>query len=407
VTFVYDRADMAGWPIGPEDLAEFYHRVSARMGLSGPAANALNREAAPLVLQEPLPLSPLEKCIAASYASRPSQEFRLGRGRIDGLSADLRERKACSLDNACMLGCVQGSIYAAGQELPELTRAGNFTLERGIVVERLSRDTDGWTIHGRERTSGVGREFKAEKVILATGALASARLGLDAAGLNDETVELVYSPGVACAVLFPGALGSTVPTRALSLPKLLFSLSLGADDPADEIIVSLFPARAMSATEFLARMPLTRPGGIGLLREMTPALMIARAFYPGRYSVNRARFRRGGIGHSELVIEGSHSVDFARLARATTGRLRRHFLKLDGVVLPASTQIMQPGADFHYGGPLAMGRRSDKVGEVNGAPGLHVVDGAAFPTMPARNPTLTIMANANRIGRALAAAWKV
>ena len=406
VTFAYDRADMAGWPIGPEDLAESYRRVSARMGLSGPAINALDREPAPLVLQAPLPLSPLEERIAASYARRPSDEFRLGRSRIAVLSADLRERKACALDNACMLGCAQGSIYAAGQELPDLARAGHFTLERGVVVERLAREESGWSIRGRDRASGVAREFKAAKVILATGALASARLGLDAAGSNDETVELVHSPGVACAVLFPAALGSTVPERALSLPQLLFSLALGGNDPADEIIVSLFPAHAMSTTEFLARMPLTRPGGIGLLREMTPALMIALAFYPGRYSANRARFRRGGNGQSELVIEGSHSADFARLARATTGRLRRHFLRLGGVVLPASTQIMQPGADFHYGGPLAMGRQSDKLGEVKGAPGLHVVDGAAFPTMPARNPTLTIMANADRIGRALAAAWR-
>jgi choline dehydrogenase-like flavoprotein len=40
---------------------------------------------------------------------------------------------------------------------------------------------------------------------------------------------------------------------------------------------------------------------------------------------------------------------------------------------------------------------------VNGAPGLFVVDGAALPALPARHCTLTIMANADRIGRALAA----
>ncbi len=404
VTFAYDGADLAGWPVGPEALAASYRRVSARMGISGPAANALDREAAPLVLQAPLALSPLEARIAAAHA-RSGDDFRLGRSRIAVLSADLGIRKACTLDNACMLGCAQGSIYSASQEISELTRAGHVSVARGVVVERLLRDDSGWTIHGRDRASGQARDFKAAKVILATGALASARLGLEAAGSTGATVDLQHSPGVACAVLFPGALGGTIPERAFGLPQLLFSLPLG-DDPADEAIGSLFPAHAMSATEFLARMPLTRPGGIGLLREMTPALMIALCFFPGRYSDNRARLTRGGDGASQFIIEGRHRADFASLARATVRRLRRHFLRLGGIVLPASTQIMQPGADFHYGGPLAMGRLSDSFGEIKGAPGLHVVDGAAFPTMPARNPTLTIMANADRIGTALAAAWR-
>jgi choline dehydrogenase-like flavoprotein len=42
------------------------------------------------------------------------------------------------------------------------------------------------------------------------------------------------------------------------------------------------------------------------------------------------------------------------------------------------------------------------LGELNGAPGIHVVDGAALPSLSAKYPTLTIMANAARIGHALA-----
>ena len=67
----------------------------------------------------------------------------------------------------------------------------------------------------------------------------------------------------------------------------------------------------------------------------------------------------------------------------------------------------KPGADVHYAGPLAMGMRSDRFGEVKGAPGLHAGRWrGACRAIPARNPTLTIMANADRIGTALAAAWR-
>jgi choline dehydrogenase-like flavoprotein len=40
---------------------------------------------------------------------------------------------------------------------------------------------------------------------------------------------------------------------------------------------------------------------------------------------------------------------------------------------------------------------------VAGLPGVHVVDGAALSDLPARHCTLTIMANADRIARLLAA----
>ncbi len=72
--------------------------------------------------------------------------------------------------------------------------------------------------------------------------------------------------------------------------------------------------------------------------------------------------------------------------------------------LPGSTAILEPGADAHYAGTLPMGGGGSAAttadGELAGAPGLYVVDGAALPTLPATHPTLTIMANADRIGRA-------
>jgi hypothetical protein len=47
---------------------------------------------------------------------------------------------------------------------------------------------------------------------------------------------------------------------------------------------------------------------------------------------------------------------------------------------------------------------TSRFGELNAAPDLYIVDGAALPTIPAKFTTLTIMANADRIGRYLAGA---
>ena len=405
VTFAYDRADMTGWPIGEADLAGSFRKVSARVGISGPEHDPLDRGTPPLALQEPLPLSPLETRIVARY--RPSAgEFRLGRTRVAVLTADRADRKACTLDNACMLGCAQRAIYSSAYEVPELACAPNVAFDYGFVVDRLQRNGESWRVIGHDRRSGAPRSLVADKAILATGALASARLGLHAAGVNAATARLENSPDYAFQVLFPGALGAALPERSFGLARLGFTLPLSRDNPADELLGLLYPADANSATEFLARMPVTRLGGFALLREMIPALMVAFVFFPGRYSANRMRLGEDGNGVPQLAIHGGRVDGFNALARSTMRRLRRLFLSLGGIALPGGLQIFQPGADVHYAGPLAMGEISDRLGEIKGAPGLHCVDGAALPTMLARNPTLTIMANADRIGTALAEAWK-
>ena len=45
---------------------------------------------------------------------------------------------------------------------------------------------------------------------------------------------------------------------------------------------------------------------------------------------------------------------------------------------------------------------TNEDGELAGLPGLHIVDGAVLASLPAKAHTLTIMANADRIGRSMA-----
>jgi choline dehydrogenase-like flavoprotein len=80
---------------------------------------------------------------------------------------------------------------------------------------------------------------------------------------------------------------------------------------------------------------------------------------------------------------------------------------LGAYAVPGSLTLAAPGADAHAAGTLPMGGAgpagTDLAGAVAGLPGVHVVDGAALSDLPARHCTLTIMANADRIARLLAA----
>jgi choline dehydrogenase-like flavoprotein len=93
------------------------------------------------------------------------------------------------------------------------------------------------------------------------------------------------------------------------------------------------------------------------------------------------------------------------LARTMRRRLVRIWRKLGAFALPGAA-LATAGTDAHLGGVFPLGAAAphgtSRFGELNGVPGLHIVDGAVLPTIPSTFTTLTIMANADRIGRHLA-----
>jgi choline dehydrogenase-like flavoprotein len=88
-------------------------------------------------------------------------------------------------------------------------------------------------------------------------------------------------------------------------------------------------------------------------------------------------------------------------------KLRSAYLSLGAVILPGSFTIGQPGGDIHYTGTMPMKEspvigQTSAEGEIMGLDGVYAVDGACLPTLPEKSHTLTIMANADRIGKWIA-----
>ena len=88
-------------------------------------------------------------------------------------------------------------------------------------------------------------------------------------------------------------------------------------------------------------------------------------------------------------------------------RLKR-VLRRYGTFVIRSSSLALPGADVHYAGTVPMrcapaAHECDGQGAVAGLPGVYVADGTALPHVSAKAHTLTIMANADRVARHIAA----
>jgi choline dehydrogenase-like flavoprotein len=80
---------------------------------------------------------------------------------------------------------------------------------------------------------------------------------------------------------------------------------------------------------------------------------------------------------------------------------------LGAFAIPRSLTIAQAGGDAHLAGTLPMKHEDDEftctaAGELRRWRNVFVADGSCLSDLPAKHPTFTIMANADRIGRILA-----
>jgi choline dehydrogenase-like flavoprotein len=95
-------------------------------------------------------------------------------------------------------------------------------------------------------------------------------------------------------------------------------------------------------------------------------------------------------------------------ARAVGRALLRVARQTRTLPLIGQLKVWEPGRGNHLGGSFPMaahprGLQSDLLGRPAGLDRVHVVDASVLPTIPATTVTLSVMANAHRIGHGAAA----
>jgi len=404
VACAFTEADFAAYPIGLKDMKPSYYAVAERIGLNGEREHDMSASVGDfLPLQPPLPLSPLTERLLKRYRKAGGgREFRLGRPHNAVLSLEMGERKACGLDLGCMFGCPVGAIYNSAHDLAALRRQDTFDYRPNVLVESVSRGRVGHTIRAVDMVSGNGFELSAKTVVLAAGTLPTTRLALRVLELYDEEIPLLNTQALSAAFWVPSMLGRPLPRDGYGMAQLCFERVL-SDGAGGELFGLLYDANAMAAPDLMAHMPLTRPGAMAVTRALLSSLALVLLYFPGVFSANRARLVRGQSANApELVVEGGVRKDFGAVARRNLSRVARDFARLGAYRLPGSSSQLSPGAEAHYAGTLPMGKRTTATGEIVGLEGLYAADGSVLNHLPAKQLTLTIMANADRIGRHIA-----
>ncbi|MGF7210505.1 choline dehydrogenase-like flavoprotein [Skermanella aerolata] len=407
--------ELRGFPIGRPDLLPSYRAVASRVGLSGSVDDDLGAWFGDEVpVQEPLALHAGAQTLYDRYRARArathDRGLRLGRIRQAVLSRDHAGRKACSLSNLCLWGCDKGAIYSAGQELATLGAEPGFALWSGAFVTTVRRDAGpGFVLHVRDRASGETRRIAARRVVLAAGTVGSTVLALGALEQARAEVPLLTSPVMAFALFQPGRLGAPPARHGYGMTQLAFALDIPMLPAGESLYGSIFASDGIPTSELIARMPLSRPAAVALARRIWPASLLGVCFFPGEFTDNRLSFDIGPNG-PDVVISGGFTGEFRLAAAQARRRMARAAAGIGAFVIPGSVSTAPPGADMHYCGTMPMSShpqttQTDILGRPGGLPDMHLVDGSVLSRLPGKGHTFTIMANADRIGRAIAGSW--
>lgn len=398
----YLRDELAGWPVAPGELERPFAQVLSFVGLSGAADDLAERFPAYTDRLESLPASrQAEELLGDLRRNREAlraQGFVFGRARLAVASRNAGGHP-CARCGLCMSGCPYGLIYNPATTLRELVARGLVTYVPGVLVTGFAERGGEVHIEGRELATGRSVRHVASRLYVAGGVLGSTKLYLASVGAYDRELVVRDSQYFLLPLLryrgVPGVSGEGLHTLSQVFLEL-FDPRLSANSIHLQIYTyNALYRQAVEAT-LGAAAPALRPVSAALLRRM---LLIQGYLHSDLSGEIGLTLRRDGV----LDLRGRPGPHTRRVLRQLVAKLHRNRSSLRAVPLRPLLKLGEPGRGFHCGGTLPMRRQpgdfeTDPLGRPAGFERVHLVDASVFPTVTASTITLTVMANAYRIG---------
>lgn len=379
----YRPKDIESWPVSTDEMAAAYSAVLSYVPLAG----KVDSLAADWPLYSaPVSDMPVSRQIQGFLKRTQGKEIKgltMGRAR---LAVNAPKCLACG---ECLGGCPYDLIYSARQELPALLAAG-LIYKAGLSVNALEETAQEVQIHvnaGNEKST-----IKADRVYLAAGVYNSANILMRS--LSIPKIQILDSQ----YFLFP--LLTLSKTSDLEQERLhtLAQVFMEIEDPS--ITPSNIHLQLYGYSSILDATMAKRLGPLRGLRNLLLERMLVVQGFLHSDSSGRLQAELSG-GRLTITPQPNPTVD--QTLKRILRYLSRQAKTFHAFPIAPLLQQTAPGRSYHCGGSFPM-QESPRLGETDdlGRPAgwkrVHVVDASVLPTIPAATISLTIMANAYRIG---------
>lgn len=412
--YPFSDGELEAFPFGWPDIEPAYSEVARRIGVSGSVADDLS----PFMpqhdsIQPPVALDAHSEQLLGLYQRKKASLARrhnmaLGRARLATLSQQHLDRPACSTCGRCLWGCPTESIYTPSVTLTLCRRHPNFTYLGKVRVSRFDYDDSNTITHVVAANTDTGEELRIEvgSLVLAAGALGSARILLDSlhhAGVRAEFDGLMDNRQVLMPFVNVRRIGSAFDDRSYQYNQL--AVGAPGETPFDYVHGLLTTLTTALIHPVAQTLPCGMRMATGAFRNLHGALGLVNINFPDtRRSENRITVEPGADGKTRLLIQYTPDANEPARLKPAISRFRSFLMALGCVAPPSMTRLRPMGASVHYAGLTPMTEQggdftTDRAGRCRPFENLIVADGSTFPSLPAKNLTFTLMANATRIMR--------
>lgn len=405
--YAFTDAELDAFPFGYDEIGPHYDTVARRIGICGAEDDLARFFPTHAHLQPPLELDEHAARLLDRYGTRRAKINQrhgtyVGRSRYATLSRPQDGRPACTHLGRCLWGCPTGAFYTPRATLAACESHPTFTYLSGRYVTHVRFEDPGGAraVIARNLETEEIEEHPAERVVLAAGTLPSSRIFLESfhqagreapvlSGLMDN--RQILMPFVNLAMIRRPHDPDTYQYHQLAM-------GLSGPTARDAVHVQVTTLKTALIHPIVQSLPFDLRTSTFFFRNLHAALGLLNInFNDARRPTNTLALASG-----RLKVRYAPPSGERRKLRRTMRTFRRVLWQLGCVVPPGMTHARPMGASVHYAGVLPMTARAaplttSETGESRDVPNLFFADGTTMPSIPAKNLTLTLMANASRI----------
>lgn len=396
-------ADLDDWPIEPILMTKYIRKVLEYVPLSGRFDNlerVLQVHTEKLNTQQMSAQAQMIDARCSRFANElEDYGIYTGQSRIaanyNGSRLGIEPCIGCG---NCLRGCVKNNLYSSNMTFEVLSKSPLFKYSDGMIVESLFETEGAVIVNGSDIKNNLNFEISAEKIFLAAGPICSTQIILRSKKMYGQPIQMQYSDFYIFPVLTFGKRPKKQ-TREHDNCQYLFQV---LDAKLSERIINLqFYCDNKFIKEYLARkFPVLQAIIHPLLERVLSRISIVFCYLP---SADSASVKITLLNNNRIKLVGIENKKSISVIRKLRRKLFKVFHLTGCLPIPFLVRREKIGRSVHMGATMPMHSsdfvlKSDTLGCISGYKNVHVVDASTFPSIPSTSPTLTIMANAYRIG---------
>lgn len=388
-----DLAEAGGWPFGISVLEAYYADLEAHIGISGQVDDMHGFLGGSIPTMPPVPMVPAAERLYTRYLShRHNKSMRpllLGRPRLALATQNNCGQFAHALGETEFFTSGQPGLYTARRTLEELKDLGGVAYLERYQLLAWREAAEHVELDLRELHSGENRTVRTRHLLLGCGTIQTARMVLRHCGERGQVLPFIDHPPTLLPLFLPYMFGS-------ELPMCSFPVQLIATLPGRGLreMISFYYPGGLLWSDLLPDVPLPMDASVRMMGALLGGMLVAQIWETsGPVSGNRLH----------LDEDGGVVIDYPERSRcAALPQLLAALRPLGAYSLERLASLSPPGWGFHHAGCLPM-RDSPMAYETHvdgrlwNSKRVRVIDGSVLPSLPAKNHTLTLMANAARI----------